>query len=338
MYYLNIEELPEPPAGKTGWPWTEDSPRSPELMPDGKPWPKISIVTPNYNYGRFLEKTIRSVLLQGYPNLEYIIIDGGSTDNSIEIIKKYQKWLKCWVSEKDKGQAQAINKGFKVSSGEIANWLNSDDWLYPGVLSEVARVWRSQNPHMVIGSAVSVEDGASKIFCYWHPKPPIRPFELIRIGQFGMGIAQPSVFISLDLIKASGYLREDLEIIFDTHLYVSIILNLGSKLRSVIIPPVLSVCLKHPQAKTATPALLALLPLEKGQVVQEIKEKLPWRQRLMLNLYLKESTLEQLISDIPGTEKGRFWKIIQISFYNPLAYFSRFFWGALLRSFVGKTQ
>jgi len=106
-----------------------------------KNYPKISIVTPSFNQGEYLEATIKSVLDQAYPNLEYIIIDGASTDNSVQIIKKYQQKLKYWVSEKDKGQADAINKGFRESSGEIMAWINSDDVLLPGSLNLVANIF-----------------------------------------------------------------------------------------------------------------------------------------------------------------------------------------------------
>jgi glycosyltransferase involved in cell wall biosynthesis len=95
-------------------------------------------VTPSYNQARFLEQTILSVLNQGYPNLEYIIMDGGSTDSSVEIIKNYEKWLTYWVSEPDRGQSHAINKGFSKASGEIYTWLNSDDYLLKDALRNVA--------------------------------------------------------------------------------------------------------------------------------------------------------------------------------------------------------
>jgi len=114
-----LSGLPPPPNDRVGWPWTEATPPAGETLPDGRPWPKISIVTPSYNQGQFIEETIRSVLLQGYPNLEYLIIDGGSTDGSVEIIRKYEPWLAYWVSERDGGQSEAINKGFRRATGEI---------------------------------------------------------------------------------------------------------------------------------------------------------------------------------------------------------------------------
>lgn len=144
-----LTDLPPPPEGKTGWPWTRETPRVPESMPDGKPWPRISIVTPSYNQGQFIEETIRSVLLQGYPDLEYIIIDGGSTDESVEIIRKYERWITFWVSEPDSGQTNAINKGFKRSTGEIVAWLNSDDVYTAGSLCTAAKAFAEQ-PHVAV--------------------------------------------------------------------------------------------------------------------------------------------------------------------------------------------
>jgi glycosyltransferase involved in cell wall biosynthesis len=105
--------------------------------------PKISIVTPNYNLGDYLEQTILSVINQGYPNLEYIIIDGGSTDQSVEIIKKYKKFLAYWVSESDGGMYDAINKGFKQSTGEIMAWINSDDMYHATAFTTVAEIFSS---------------------------------------------------------------------------------------------------------------------------------------------------------------------------------------------------
>ena len=134
-----LEELPAPPPDRVGWPWTEASPAVEVPMAEGRPWPRISVVTPSYNQGQFIEETIRSVLLQGYPDSEYIIMDGGSTDGSVEIIKRYERWLAYWESAPDRGQAHAINKGLERLTGSVFTWLNSDDYLLPGALQTVGR-------------------------------------------------------------------------------------------------------------------------------------------------------------------------------------------------------
>ena len=109
--------------------------------PDGQAWPRISIVTPSYNQAQFLEDTLRSVLDQGYPNLEYIVIDGGSSDGSVEIIRRYADRLNYWVSEKDNGHYHAINKGFARATGEVMAWINADDKYCPWTLETVGGIF-----------------------------------------------------------------------------------------------------------------------------------------------------------------------------------------------------
>ncbi|MCK4374134.1 MAG: glycosyltransferase [Candidatus Brocadiae bacterium] len=136
-----LAELPAPPPGKEGWPWTQEGPRLPHSLPGGAPWPRISVVTPSFNQGEFIEETIRSVLLQGYPDLQYIIIDGGSTDGTVDIIGKYEQWLDFWTSEPDQGQSDAINKGLERATGQVLAYLNSDDIYLPGALGTVGRAF-----------------------------------------------------------------------------------------------------------------------------------------------------------------------------------------------------
>ena len=138
-----LSELPLSQQGCLGLPWTEATPEEPVNLPDDPPWPLVTIVTPSYNQGQFIEDTIRSVLLQGYPDLEYIIVDGGSTDGSVDIIRKYEPWLAHWVTEPDEGMYHAINKGFARATGEIMAWLNSDDKYTPWTLQVVGDIFRS---------------------------------------------------------------------------------------------------------------------------------------------------------------------------------------------------
>lgn len=212
-----LAELPPPPPDKTGWPWTEETPSLPETMPDGSPWPRISIVTPSYNQGQFIEETIRSVLLQGYPNLEYIIIDGGSTDNSVEIIKKYESWLAYWVSEKDRGQSHAINKGFERSTGEIVAWLNSDDVYNKNAILEAIYILFEQDDITVVyGESVFIDEDSKPIGKYLS-----ETFSLPMFLYHNM-IPQPSSFVRRTAIDTDYLVDENYFFVMDYELWLRI--------------------------------------------------------------------------------------------------------------------
>jgi glycosyltransferase involved in cell wall biosynthesis len=208
-----ISELPSPPPGKTGWPW--DVEVDPKCYSGLKSLPRISIVTPSFNQGKYIEKTIRSVLLQNYPDLEYIIVDGESTDESVEIIKKYSKWLKHWTSEKDNGQTDAINKGLDQCSGVIFNWLNSDDYYYDDCFRLLAENFEPGNTKMLAGDyRIFYDDGTEedKIIDF-KLQPSLE--ETIAI----VLINQPSCFFSLDSIRELGKLNVRLQYVMDQDIW-----------------------------------------------------------------------------------------------------------------------
>lgn len=219
MHHPTLSELPTLQQSRSGWPWTEECPQLADTMPDGQPWPKISIVTPSYNQGQFIEKTIRSVLLQGYPNLEYIIIDGGSTDNSIEIVKKYEGWLAYWSSELDHGQSHAINKGFQRASGEIYSWLNSDDYFLKHALRNVAMAYHeSPRAGGWFGTCWQVDT-------YDNILVVSSPYRLDADGLAGWGenaVTQPACFFSEEAWRRCGPLDEDLHYGMDFDLWIKI--------------------------------------------------------------------------------------------------------------------
>ena len=190
-----------------------------------KNFPKISIVTPSFNQGKYIEQTIQSVFNQNYPNLEYIIIDGGSTDNTFEIIKKYEQHLSYWISEPDKGQTHAINKGFAKCTGEIFNWINSDDYYEPGAFEKLAKLFTEHpNVNVVCGKEWSFNNerpdektlNAGSII-----KENV--YETIRVGI----IDQPCTFFRKKKIDAFFPLDESLHYVMDRQLWWSYLLKYG---------------------------------------------------------------------------------------------------------------
>ncbi len=233
---LTLKDLPLPPPDKTGWPWTEQTEPLPDRMPDGSEWPRISIITPSYNQGQFIEETIRSVLLQGYPNLEYIIIDGGSTDNSVEIIKKYEPYLAYWVSESDRGQSHALNKGFQKATGELIGWQNSDDYYQTKAFIYAAQSFLLlRNVDIVYGTVSCVDingyflkSGYVSQFCFLEMLPWANMFN-------------QSMFFQRKIFYAGNFINECFSHCMDYELFWRLALS-GYNFRCI---PEINACYRH---------------------------------------------------------------------------------------------
>ena len=224
---------------KAAWPWCEQT--NPNLYGSKNSWPKISIITPSYNQGAFLEETIRSILLQNYPNLEYIIIDGGSTDNTAQILEKYSPWISYWHSVKDEGQSNAINMGFSLASGDYYAWINSDDFYLKDIFKLIADTFLDSNAKFVYGYAYEL-DVTSKSMTLIRV-PPLQDY-FLKIPT----LLQSSTFWCSEIHVP---IWEEMHCAMDYELWLRLVK--GNKRRRIRLP--LSVAQKHEDAKTYDPKM-----------------------------------------------------------------------------------
>lgn len=207
--------------------------------------PLVSIITPSYNQAEYLEFTLRSVLGQDYPAIEYLVVDGGSTDGSREIIERYAGRLAWWVSEPDRGQAEAINKGFARARGEYVAWLNSDDLYLPGAVRQaVEALERRPEAGMVYGEALTID-------------PEGRPLNRLAFGNWGLEdlmrfriVCQPAVFMRRAVLERAGYLDASFHFMLDHQLW----LRVAHQAPAVHVPALWAAARHHPGAKNLAQA------------------------------------------------------------------------------------
>lgn len=260
---MNITPAPERAAGCRSlddsvdlrrWPYdSPDSRALPATSPDGRPWPRISIVTPSFNQGQYIEETLLSVFNQNYPNVEHLIIDGGSKDATPHVLERYRERLAYVVSEPDKGQSHAINKGLARATGDILTWLNSDDMLAPGALAAIALAFAT-NPQAEVVSGICCLYENGKIIgrhltaCHDGPLPLDELLDLDGAWLLGQFFYQPEVFFSRSLWeRAGGCVDESLYYSMDYDLWVRFA-EVGGKLHTIGRP--LAWYRVHPHQKT----------------------------------------------------------------------------------------
>lgn len=279
-----LKALPPPPPGtRRGWPWSAEA-IAPAGATDGAP--RITIITPSFNQARFLEATIRSVLLQDYPALEYIVIDGGSQDGSLDILRRYEPWITRWVSAKDRGQSHAINKGLALATGDLVGWLNSDDRLLPGTLFRVAAAFaRAPDAVACVGSARTVDADGRVVYSRVEPHHVVRD----AIADWGRAghVPQPSCFFTRAAAQRAGPLDERYHYVMDVDFWLRL-LAIG---HFKIVDELWAEETQHPDAKTRAHrgrllAELHLLQIRSGyeqlaleRLAQELQELEAHRSR-----------------------------------------------------------
>jgi glycosyltransferase involved in cell wall biosynthesis len=233
-----LGELPPPPPDRHGWPW--DVQTAPPNGPGGD-WPLVTVVTPSYQQADYLEETLRATLLQNYPRFELIVLDGGSTDGSAEIIERYRPWLSFGRVARDRGQSHAINQGFSLGSGALFGWINSDDFYLPGTLARVAEAWR-RGAEFSYGDILELDEASGRL------SHAFSNLAHRRYVKFAGLVPQPGTFWAAARHQP---LWEEQHCALDYELWIRLLP--GLRLRHLGRP--LAVARQHGAAKTYDPAM-----------------------------------------------------------------------------------
>jgi glycosyltransferase involved in cell wall biosynthesis len=238
--------------------------------------PKLTIITPSFNQAGFIEKTLRSVLDQGYDNLEYIVVDGGSNDGSVEIIRRFDARLAYWVSEPDAGQTDALNKGLARATGDIVAYINSDDYYLPGAFEHAVAGLERSGASWVAGKCHFVNVHGDDDDHTWVPSLPVKGRHRWVLDPWSA--PQPATFWRRELFERHGPFRADMHYVFDTEFCVR--LALAGELPTLVEEP-LAVRVVHDEAKSWD---LRPFRQEQQRFVELFAPQLTRRERILLKL------------------------------------------------------
>lgn len=327
-------------------------------------WPRITIVTPSYNQGQYLERTIRSVLLQGYPNLEYLVIDGGSTDSSVEVIRRYQPWLTYWVSERDRGQSAAINKGFARATGDIHGYLNSDDFYQPNALPRVAMDFHVAPAALHAYPVEDVYEGAGpdgyrareQPTRRAHRRPVVEACDPDRLNSSPRGVAwrdslvpliigdlyfhQPGIFWSASAYREVGGFDDRYTFLFDQKFFLELLLT-GIPLICHGGEPA-AAFRHHEHSKTVMSRRQETNPfsVELWRIARELEDQLPQSERAIVRERRVQRTLGRVWRELRSRRGrgGAIRALARVIADHPDIVTDRFFWATIRGVGIGKAE
>lgn len=296
---LRLEDLPPPSEDKIGWPWNEPTNLARAAVPASGEFPLISVLIPSYNYGQFIEETIRSILLQSYPNVQCIIIDGNSSDNTVDIIQKYNKYLDYWISEPDLGQTDAINKGHQHCTGDIFVWLNADDFYYsPFVLETIANFYL-QGYELIAGECFNIDVDGNYRFAAIMADGKSSPTTFQKYLRYwsSTSLQQPATFVSKKLADSCFPLDTELYYAMDYQFFLRV---LAQDPKAIWIEEKLVRLRWHKDSKTMGESL----PIDPQELEQESEaHKVALAESKKLPTWWKRSLFQTKAFDYPYLEK-----------------------------------